>query len=117
MSKFRFAGTLKELETSSSSKMLYFAPDQECTVSEDRNGKKATYVIFLPADNGEGIAFKYEGKLKIVVQSKAKWLPAWKVNGRYELLLEPGDDKNHEVEVPDAPTSKYFNFESVAEKA
>lgn len=117
MSKLRFAGTLKEIEVSSSSKVLRFVADQECTVSEDRDGKKETYAIFLPADNGEGIAFKNEGKLKIVVESKAKWLPAWKVNGRYELMLEPGDGKNHEVEVTDAPTSKYFKLESVTEKA
>ena len=116
MSKYRFAGTIKEIKSTTSSKELAFVPDREYAVSEK---DEILFVAFLPDDDKEvGMVFKYADNVRVVDKDKAKWAPTWKINGHYALVLESvTDEKDCDIEIKDAPTSKYFKLESVAEKA
>ena len=114
---YRFIGTLKECERSLGDEILRFVPDQECTVTENCGDNKVKYAVLLPCDGGEGIVFKYEDKVEIVNTSKLAWLPSWKVGDRYTLAIKLADDKCYEIELRNAPLSKYFKLESVIEKA
>ena len=69
------------------------------------NPKMKQY-IFGPRDN-----------VHIIDKSKAKKTRTWKVNGHYALELENVEEKNCDIEMKDAPTTKYFRIESVTEKA
>lgn len=120
MSMFRFAGTVKEIvHKADKTCTLKFVPDQENAVCKDEGGKKVKHAVFLPFDKtGEGFAFAYEDKVEIAVIKKVKWLPAWKGGGHYAFVLESAaTEKDVDIEVKDAPESKYFRVESVAEKA
>ena len=119
MSKYRFAGTLKQIDTSSTAKVLHFVPDQECAVTEDREGKKVTFAVFLPADDSsEGIVFKYDGKVHVADKGKVTWMSSWKNGAHYSFVLETVKKvKDCEMEIGDVPNSKYFKLESVIEKA
>lgn len=118
MSKYRFAGTLKEIETSSTVKVLRFVPDQECAVTEDRDGKKVTFAVFLPADDsGEGIVVRYEGKIYVTDKGKVKWVPSWNNGEHYSFVLEAVKEENDcEIKIETTSVSKYFKLESVIEK-
>lgn len=119
MSKYRFAGTIKEIKSTTSSKELAFVPDREYSVSEKRGKEEILFVALLPEDDKEvGIVFKYADNVRVVDKGKAKWAPTWKINGHYALVLESvTDEKDCDIEIKDALTSKYFKLKSVAEKA
>jgi len=117
MSKYRFIGTLKECEHFSGKKVLRFVPDQECAATEDRDDEKVKYVVLLPQRGGEGIVFEYKDKVAFRLKTKAKWLPNWKPDGHFVLVLKLAEEAKYDIEVETAPTSKYFELESVTEKA
>ncbi len=120
MSKLRFTGTLKEIEYSSpSSKKLKFIPDQECAVVEKGDKGERKFVVLLPVNTSgmEGIAFKYDENVSVEIKPALAWLPAWKVNGHYVFVLETIDEANRDLEIKDAPTSKWFHIVSICEKA
>ena len=117
MSKYRFAGTVKAIRTTSSSKELSFTPDREYAITEKCGKDEILFAAFLPEDGQEGFVVKYEDNVHIVDKDKAKWA-TWKINGHYAFVLEGvTDEKDCDIEIKDAPTSKYFKLESVTEKA
>ena len=117
MGKYRFVGTLKECERSSGNKVLRFVPDQECATAENRDDEKVKYVVLLPQKGGEGIVFEYKDKVAFKLKTKSKWLPNWKPDGHYVLVLKLIEEVKYDIEVESAPISKYFEIESVTEKA
>ena len=117
MSEYRFIGTLKECGYSSGNKVLRFVPDQECAVTEDRDDEKVKYVVLLPQSGGEGIVFEYKDKVVFKLKTKVKWIPNWKPDGHYTLVLKLVEEAKYDIEVETSPTSKYFELESVIEKA
>ena len=119
MSKFRFTGAVKEIKYNAKGKGLGLVPDQECAANKDIGENTIKYAVFLPFDaTSEGIVFAYEGSVEIAMLKNAKWLPSWKVGGQYAFVLEGvADATKGEIEVKNAPSSKYFRIESVAEKA
>lgn len=86
MSKFRFAGTLKEIEVSSSSMVLYFAPDQEYLSSFKVDKDKTTkYAIIQPVDKDKvGYAFEFDGTVKLECDTKSAHM---NVGAHYLLSL------------------------------
>ena len=125
MSKYRFAGTIKEIKSTTSSKELAFVPDRESVVSEKRGEDEILFVAFLPEDDKEeGIVFKYADNVRVISKAKTtgrgkvEWTPTWKVGGHYKLEFENVTvEKDCDVVFNDALTSKYFKLESVTEKA
>jgi len=117
MSKYRFAGTIKEIQSIPSGKEFAFAPDREYAITEKVGKDEILFVAFLPEDGQEGIVFKYGDNVHIVDKGKAKWAPTWEIGGHYTLVLEKAKKSNCNIEIKDAPTSKYFKLESVTEKA
>ena len=75
--------------------------------------------VFLPFDGTrEGFVFEYEDKVEIAIFKQAECLPSWKVGGHYAFVLEGiADGKDADIEVKNAPTSKFFQIESISEKA
>lgn len=137
MSEYRFIGTLKECEHSSNNKVLRFVPDQECVVTENCDKDKVKYAVFLPPKDGEGIVFAYKDKVVFDVKSITGWLPKWKIDGRYALVLDQlfvktedlskaaESDPDHDtkettfvvVEVKGVSFNREFTLKSVTEKA
>ena len=120
MSKYRFAGVVREIRSFPSGKTdneVGFVPDREYAVTEKRGKDEILFVVLLPEDGKEGIVFKYGDNVHIIDKSKAKKTRTWKVNGHYALELENVEEKNCDIEMKDAPTTKYFRIESVTEKA
>lgn len=121
MSKYRFAGVVREIKSFPSGKTdneVGFIPDREYAVTEKRSKDEILFVVLLPEDGKEGVVFKYGDNVQIIDKSKAKKARTWKVNGHYALVLEKvEEEKNCDIEMKDAPTSKYFKLESVTEKA
>ncbi len=99
MSKLRFMGTLKEIEYPLSlSKKLKFIPDQECAVVEKDSKDETKFVVHLPVDDrgglskGEGSMFVYDKEVCICLEtSKVEWLPTWKLNGHYKIVMQPNE--------------------------
>lgn len=120
MSKYRFTGVVREIKSFPSGKTnneVGFVPDREYAVTEKKGKDEILFVVLLPEDGKEGIVFKYGDNVHIIDKSKAKESRMWKVNGRYALVLENvEEEKDCDIEMKDAPTSKYFKIESVTEK-
>lgn len=86
MSKFRFAGTLKEIEVSSSSMVLCFAPDQEYVSSFKADKDKTTKYAIIQSDdkNNVGYAFEFDGVVKLGCDAKSMYM---NVGAHYLLVL------------------------------
>lgn len=118
MSKFSFEGTINEIQTTSSGKELCFVPNREYAIAKKQGKDEILFVAFLPDDDNEGIVFKYRDNVRVVDKGKAKWVPAWKINGHYMIVLESvTEEKDSDIEVKDAPAPKFFKLKSVTEKA
>ena len=118
MSRFSFEGTINEILTTSSGKELHFVPDREYAITKKQGKNEILFVAFLPDDGNEGIVFKYRDNVHVVDKGKVKWVPTWKINGHYTLVLEGVTEKKVcDIEIKDAPTSKFFKLKSVTEKA
>ena len=86
MSKFRFAGTVKTIEVSSSSIVLCFVPDQEYVSSFNIDKDKTTkYAIIQSVDKDKvGYAFEFDGVVKLGCDAKSTYM---NVGSHYLLLL------------------------------
>ena len=118
MSRFSFEGTINEIQTTSSGKELCFVPNREYAIAKKQGKDEILFVAFLPDDDNEGIVFKYRDNVHVVDKDKAKWVPTWKIKGHYSLVLEGvTEEKDCDIEIKDAPTSKFFKLKTVTEKA
>lgn len=102
MSTLRFTGTLKEIEYSlASNKKLRFLPDSECAVIGKEGKDETNFVVLLPVDDkarvsdkDTGIVFTYDKEVCICLEaSNVEWLPTWKVNGHYKIVMKPNETK------------------------
>ncbi len=60
MSKYRFAGTIKEISIDTTNIILKFTPDQEFISSYRKDKETTTYAILQPVDDKDaGWVFKY----------------------------------------------------------
>lgn len=88
MEKFRFAGTLKEIEETKSKTQLLFVPDREYVSSfKSATDATSTYAVLQPADKSQlGYVFEFNKVVKLEREAK----PVSMVVGtHYALLLTP----------------------------
>ena len=88
MSKYRFAGTIKEITLDSKNIILKFTPDQEFASSYTKDKETTTYALLQPVDDKDvGWLFKYSDYVKLAV-SKMMTYPLFVLNCHCLLELE-----------------------------
>lgn len=124
MSMYRFTGTLKEIEHSSSNTILKFTPDREYSVVVKSGKDESKFAVLLPANsNGtiskrfDGIAFVYTDNVCVEIIHMASWFPTWELNMHYEFVLETARKANCEVNVEGIRKSKWFKIISICGQA
>ena len=113
MSLYKISGMVKAIKRTSSSFEIEFVPDCEYAISS----KSTMFVVLIANDDKEGIVFKCTPQLCIADKRKVKWISEWKIGVHYLLVIKKVKEKNCDIVLKDVPVSKYFQLESVTERA